>query len=128
MGIDSDKLQELADAKIEIDDLGGTILAETDGSTITLDDDAAGYGWSLDGLIDENSVDLLSTITHEFGHILDYEHNDLDPVMNAELAVGERTVTDVNTEVNEWSGVVDDNVDQVDLIGAQDFQLDEFAG
>ena len=47
----------------------------------------AGYGWSdsLDS-VDADEVDLLSVLTHEFGHVLGYDHD----VMGDTLAVGER--------------------------------------
>ncbi len=75
-GIDQEQRKLLKKADILIGDLGDTLLAETNGSTITLDDDAAGYGWS-DSLdtVQPDEVDLFSAVTHEFGHILGYDHD-----------------------------------------------------
>lgn len=66
---------------------GGTTLGESDGSQVQIDDDADGYGWSnsLTGVA-AGKVDLLSTVTHEFGHVLGLEHD----VMGESLGVGDR--------------------------------------
>ncbi|MGL5064895.1 MAG: hypothetical protein ACRC62_33380 [Microcoleus sp.] len=90
-GVDPQSLNKLKNTDVLIGDLGGTELGETvgeaDGLIVRIDDDAAGYGWS--GSVDTiapNRIDLLSTVTHEFGHILDYDHD----VMGEVLGVGER--------------------------------------
>jgi hypothetical protein len=72
-------------------DLGGTSLGETlgvpDCLIVKIDDDAAGYGWSTSlDTVNPNQVDLFSTLTHEFGHILGFDHDD----MGEALGVGER--------------------------------------
>jgi len=92
-GIDAEGLETLLNTTIKIDDLGSTLLGQTDGLTVTLDDDAAGYGWSdsLDAA-DADEVDLLSAVVHEFGHLLDYGHDILDP----SLGVGERELPDLS--------------------------------
>jgi hypothetical protein len=80
-------VQQLENTDIIIGNLGGTLLGEANDSSITLDYDAAGYGWSESlGVVDPNQVDLLSAVTHEFGHILGYDHD----VMGGTLGVGER--------------------------------------
>jgi hypothetical protein len=86
-GVDAEGLETLLNTDIRIEDLGGSLLGETSGMTVTLDDDAAGYGWSdsLDD-VDAGEIDLLSVLTHEFGHVLGYDHD----VMGDTLAVGER--------------------------------------
>ena len=65
----------LAGMTILIGDLAGTKLADTLGSTITIDVDAAGWGWNLTpGVTDGTRIDLLSVLLHEIGHVLGYEH------------------------------------------------------
>ena len=78
----------------QITDLGGLILGETNGTTVVLDQDAAGYGWFIDGTPLDNAefnrvsakgelvagtgsaaagdMDLLTVVMHEFGHVLGY--------------------------------------------------------
>jgi hypothetical protein len=51
-------------------------LAVAVGSTITFDDNAAGHGWYLGGTLappgPADPVDLLTVLTHEFGHLLGF--------------------------------------------------------
>ena len=65
----------LAGLTILIGDLPGNKLADTLGSTITIDADAAGWGWSLTpGTTSSTQIDLMSVLMHEIGHVLGYEH------------------------------------------------------
>ena len=84
-GVDISRLRNV---DVLIGDLGGTKLGAADNdSLITLDDDAAGHGWSTSlGSVGSGKVDLFSAVSHEFGHILGYEHD----VMGATLGIGER--------------------------------------
>jgi hypothetical protein len=111
-GADSVDLSLLRETQVKISDLGGTQLGLTDAANVvTIDDDAAGYGWwTGDGEVNLHMVDLLSTVTHEFGHVLGYEHD----VMDASLAVGERELPDVNAQ-------------QVELVGVLPHQVVDFA-
>ena len=86
-GVDASGLDTLIKTDVRIEDLGGNLLGDTAGGVVRIDDDAAGYGWSdsLDA-VDAEGLDLLSAVTHEFGHMLGYDHD----VMDADLAVGER--------------------------------------
>ena len=107
-GASEEGLQALKSAEIDIADLGGNTLAETGWDGITIDDDAAGYGWSLSGVngqVNPNKVDLLSAVEHEFGHLLGHDHND----MGATLGVGER-------------------VEPITLVGVQDYQSEVMFG
>jgi hypothetical protein len=81
-------IQRLQNVDVLIGDLGGTQLGTADNdSLITLDDDAAGHGWSASlGSVTLGEVDLFSAVTHEFGHILGYDHD----LMGATLGIGER--------------------------------------
>ena len=86
-GISDAELAFLEAADFTITDLAGAMLAGSDGKNVTIDADAAGHGWSLGlGGVAPNKVDLLSAVTHEFGHLLGLDHDD----MEAALAVGER--------------------------------------
>jgi hypothetical protein len=68
----------LASVRFVIDDLPGLKLAETFGSMITIDLDAAGWGWDVTpGAVEAGRIDLLSVLRHELGHVLGYEHDDL---------------------------------------------------
>ncbi|MCU0260818.1 MAG: hypothetical protein MUE78_07350, partial [Ilumatobacteraceae bacterium] len=70
-------------------DLPGSKLAETLGRTITVDVDAAGWGWSLTpGIADPSRVDLLSVLLHELGHVAGFEH-DAAGIMEGQIAPGQ---------------------------------------
>jgi hypothetical protein len=100
----------LAGATIKIANLSTGILGETAGNTIWIDDNAAGYGWFVDptpgddaefapvaaaelaaqpGSAAGNRADLLTTVMHEMGHLLGYQHT-ADDLMQALLPLGVR--------------------------------------
>ncbi|MDD1608678.1 MAG: hypothetical protein LUQ18_09330, partial [Methylococcaceae bacterium] len=86
-GADTVDLSMLRETQVQIADLGGKQLGLTDAANVvTIDDDAAGHGWWTDGQgeINLQMVDLLSAVTHEFGHVLGYDH-DLPTVNPVEL-------------------------------------------
>ena len=95
---------------IRIADLGGTTLGLASGNTlglasgntVWLDDNAAGWGWFVDGTPQNDSeflargnqgererMDLLTVVMHELGHLLGHEHEDTG-VMSETLAAGTR--------------------------------------
>jgi uncharacterized repeat protein (TIGR01451 family) len=118
-GADSIDLSMLRETQVKIADLGGTQLGLTDAANVvTIDDDAAGYGWFTGhGEVNLQMVDLLSAVTHEFGHVLGYEHD----VMDATLAVGERDLP----AINDWSDAAANA--PVELVGVLPHQLVSFA-
>lgn len=123
-GANADDLATLRETEVQISNLGGKELGLTDAAnSVTIDDDAAGYGWFTgSGEVNLQNVNLLSVVAHEFGHVLGYDHD----VMDATLAVGERDLPQVNAEiVNDWSGAGVD--DQVDLVGVQYHQIADLA-
>jgi hypothetical protein len=89
----------LAALTFEITDLDGTGLADTVGTTISLDATAAGWGWYVDptpgthdgfvwrggdliataGSAAAGRIDLWTVLLHEIGHALGYEHDTFAP-------------------------------------------------
>ncbi|MEX2645398.1 MAG: choice-of-anchor D domain-containing protein [Gaiellaceae bacterium] len=61
-------------------DLPDLLLGETSGTSITVDTNAAGWGWA--------QMDLLTVVRHEIGHYLGHDHGE-GGVMSETLAAGE---------------------------------------
>ena len=111
-GLDAASVETLSNFEIRIGDLGGTLLAVTSGGIVTIDDDAAGFGWFIDptpaddaefrasGRFADRSadaagqMDLLTVIMHELGHVIapEFEHANAThrSVMQELLAPGVR--------------------------------------
>ncbi|MFL6531445.1 MAG: LamG-like jellyroll fold domain-containing protein, partial [Chthoniobacterales bacterium] len=93
-GLSAQQLSRLNELHFEVADLPGHYLGEADGSRIRVDNDAGGNGWSRDGDLSPDRVDLLTTIMHEMGHALgltdSYDQKDRDSVMYGFLPIGER--------------------------------------
>ena len=84
---------------VQVTDLRNDVLGIQSGNQITLDVDAAGFGWYVDADPATNEqfsgIDLYSTVVHELGHVLgmadSYDIADSGEVMYGYLQSGERT-------------------------------------
>ncbi|CAN5548811.1 hypothetical protein BH10PLA1_BH10PLA1_08080 [soil metagenome] len=77
---------------VSLSNLGQNLLGIEYGSTIMIDDNAAGYGWSTGSTVTPGKMDLQTALVHELGHFLGLTHADASwqPVMSATLAPGVR--------------------------------------
>ncbi|MFA7602961.1 MAG: Ig-like domain-containing protein, partial [Novosphingobium sp.] len=107
--------EALAGITLEVRPLAGNVLASFNEGVLTIDDDAAGYGWFIDatpgtaeeftlgaashllgaiaGGAADGRVDLLTVLIHELGHglgLADVPGTMETRVMNATLNLGER--------------------------------------
>ncbi len=111
VGLDAQRAASLNQVRIDVSDLPGTYLGIAEGNRITLDRDAAGYGWFIDPTpFDDDEFarqaatewvaesdgkaagryDLLTAVIHEVGHILGFEDIASGDVMTATLQLGLR--------------------------------------
>ena len=79
---------DVSGASVVVGDLSGNTLALTSGNTITVDPDAAGWGWSVSGSPAPGTMDLFTALAHEYGHIAGFEHS--SGLMASTLGDGER--------------------------------------
>lgn len=101
-GLTAAERRLLRHVHFEIADLDGATLGLAAGRTVTLDRNAAGYGWFVDRTPrrdsefttpgdqgEQNHMDLLTVVMHELGHVLGQDHAP-DGLMAETLTTGTR--------------------------------------
>ena len=96
----------LNDVDVVVTNLRNNVLGTQFGNTIYIDADAAANGWYVDNDTSTTEsfagMDLYSTLTHEFGHVLGlqdtYSAQDASDVMFGYLSSGERSDSLVETD------------------------------
>ena len=118
-GAGAAQLAQLDAVQLRFADLPGLTLGQAEGGLITLDRDAAGWGWFVDrtpqddrefarsaqGLVATagpavGRMDLLSVLTHELGHVLGLDHG--DGVMGNSLQAGHRSTAVDTLHPSGW--------------------------
>ncbi|MEO0413948.1 MAG: LEPR-XLL domain-containing protein, partial [Verrucomicrobiota bacterium] len=119
-GISDEQVEILEDLEYYVEDIQGNVAALAEGQSISVDIDANGRGWFVDGtpMVDEefseidgvlsalegsgaeSGIDLVSVLMHEQGHILGlldhYQHNDNGDVMYGVFTDGERRLIEID--------------------------------
>jgi hypothetical protein len=105
-GLSSTQLTALQHVRFVITDLPGGMLGEEGGTTVYIDSNAAGYGWSLGDRVSPHKVDLLTVVSHELGHELGLPDLDTQShpgnVMDDTLAPGVRRLPGLAKEI-DWN-------------------------
>ncbi|HJN12393.1 MAG TPA: Ig-like domain-containing protein [Pirellulaceae bacterium] len=89
---DAALLGQLNSVTVDIIQLSGRLLGLATSNTIWIDADAGGYGWNVGSTFGTTTMDLMSTVTHEMGHVLGYDQEHGLGVMAATLGVNQRPV------------------------------------
>jgi hypothetical protein len=128
LGAGDVRLAAMAGVNVRVDDLASDVLGATIGTTITIDADAAGWGWFVDQTPWESSefqillsvaefatdpaspafgrMDLLSTVLHELGHTMGFTESQGDDVMNSVLPAGVRRLPEAVPVPTAEAGVI----------------------
>ncbi|TWU27019.1 putative Ig domain protein [Novipirellula galeiformis] len=115
-GISDAQIEQIENTRIEITDLDGNLLGSTTEDAIQIDVNAANHGWFVDPTpavdevdeVPDDHIDLLTTILHEFNHILGKDHNHaVDDLMNTVLSTGKRRLPDTDESSNSSAHVFD---------------------
>ncbi|GIW78815.1 MAG: hypothetical protein KatS3mg105_0622 [Gemmatales bacterium] len=91
-GLDPTLLGLLQSIPVGVADLPAGYLGLAFPDQILIDVNAAGYGWTLDVTSMPQRIDLLTVVSHEFGHVLglpDFDHHS-GSLMSGFLGTGER--------------------------------------
>jgi len=146
MSQDAALVEALRGYQVRIADLPGLELGKLQDGVITLDSDAAGYGWFVDTtprsdsefrLVSDGALsaiggaaagrmDLLSALVHEFGHAAGFGHED-HGVMAETLDAGTRVVPDLKPwvivgENQQDAASTADSPAQIDWLGIADLK------
>ncbi|WP_218934708.1 FG-GAP-like repeat-containing protein [Rosistilla ulvae] len=110
-GLSDQGLDRLRDLGVEIEDLDGDLLGLAEQDRIAIDLNAAGFGWFVDATPDDDSefqqngdpaaaasIDLLSVILHEQGHLLGLDHGDSELMLESLAAGTRRTPSDADVD------------------------------
>jgi matrixin len=104
-GYDALTLGRTGMVTIQSADLGGLALGADFGSSILIDSNAAGWGWSTSPTgADAGRMDLLTVVTHELGHALGFDHDAGNDVMAPTLQAGVRELPAAAVQVSASAG------------------------
>ncbi len=106
-GVTKEEMDKLRKVKVAVSDMPVLFLGASSGGTITIDADAAGFGWFVDETPDDDTefkgstkvagkMDLLTVLMHELGHHIGLSDDQCDKecdLMNGALKPGERRLT-----------------------------------